>query len=373
VQSFDGTHEPLEQQSLELIENNPGHQSLTDKRVPKEPQPQGNTPPLLSANAIGIHKQHPPLDHRPAQSSDGKHALPDVLPPGDTFSPKSISTLNTGPSAKQEGPIDNSTRITGNDSVSPEPQLKRRSVSQNHMHGNEGAAAPLHYTMCPLSTYNVPGIGALLTMQRGESPACAVYLSPAPFARRSVALPPSQEGALQPTPVVLAAAVRAALADLNAHHVSTKPAEPSPWHSSAVPIPADIYQWPQVRMEQVGNLVQGSAALAAVPQYDALLRSNAFRAAAEMFAQEAACLLQATGLPWDSKAVSTERVLAWPQVLSYASASEMPTGREGALSGALLRGVYAVDGASKLQMVFFDPRAPLDAVEPQDSVNDMYR
>jgi hypothetical protein len=126
-------------------------------------------------------------------------------------------------------------------------------------------------------------------------------------------------------------------------------------------------------MEQVRALAADSAASAGVPRYLELLRTPEFGAAAEMFAAEAACLLRATGLPGVAGDGMADRVLAWPQVLSYSSPSEMPTGREGGLSGALMRGIYVVDGASKLQLVFFDPRAPLDAVEPQESLNDMYR
>ena len=66
------------------------------------------------------------------------------------------------------------------------------------------------------------------------------------------------------------------------------------------------------------------------------------------------------------------RVTVWPQVLSYASEELMPTGRESSLPNALMRGVYVAESIGQVQLVLYDPRSPLDAMEVQDALNAMY-
>lgn len=116
------------------------------------------------------------------------------------------------------------------------------------------------------------------------------------------------------------------------------------------------------------------------PHALALLNHPSRAALAQSFASTASCVLQRLGGPAkDSPAAhftpeqATESVVTWPQYLSYESAESMPTGRETSMPGALMRGVFVAHANGSVIMDLFDPRAPLDSEEVQDTVPELYR
>jgi hypothetical protein len=70
---------------------------------------------------------------------------------------------------------------------------------------------------------------------------------------------------------------------------------------------------------------------------------------------------------------ASNSVISWPQYLSYESAESMPTGREASTPGALMRGVFVAHANGSVILDLYDPRAPLDSEEVQDSLPELYR
>lgn len=133
---------------------------------------------------------------------------------------------------------------------------------------------------------------------------------------------------------------------------------------------------------QLHEAWRGSDAATAqrLPHSMALLRHPAHTAIALEFARAAACLLRQEGGPsaaaledaggLDALAAS---VVSWPQTLGYDTSEHMPTGRETSLPGSLMRGVFIAQEVGSVMIDTYDPRGPLDSMEVQDSINDMYK
>lgn len=124
----------------------------------------------------------------------------------------------------------------------------------------------------------------------------------------------------------------------------------------------------------------GNTTALAYPHALALLNHPSRAAVARAFASAASCLLQRLGGPAAaspaahvSAAEAADAVVSWPQYLSYEAAESMPTGREASTPGALMRGLFVAHANGSVILDFYDPRAPLDSEEVQDSVPDMYR
>lgn len=117
-----------------------------------------------------------------------------------------------------------------------------------------------------------------------------------------------------------------------------------------------------------------------LPHSAALLQHPTRTALARAFARAAACLLKHEGgggaaevaAVGDLDAVAAS-VVSWPQVLSYDTPEHMPTGRETSLPGTLARGVFIAREVGNVMIDMYDPRGPLDSMEVQDVVNDMYK
>ena len=112
------------------------------------------------------------------------------------------------------------------------------------------------------------------------------------------------------------------------------------------------------------------------PKYTHLLEHPHQQRIARTFIQQAACMLRRSGLAAraaNAEATRPDRVPAWPQVMSYGSEALMPSGRESTLPETLMRGIYVVDTNAEVEVVLYDPRGPLDAMEVQDAVSGMYR
>jgi hypothetical protein len=112
------------------------------------------------------------------------------------------------------------------------------------------------------------------------------------------------------------------------------------------------------------------------PQYFSLLERADTRALSRRFLQQGACMLYRSGFVAEAALANStlaDGVTVWPQVLSYSTQELMPTGRESSLPDALLRGIYIVESSSEIQLILYDPRGPLDAMEVQDALPDMYR
>lgn len=117
-----------------------------------------------------------------------------------------------------------------------------------------------------------------------------------------------------------------------------------------------------------------------LPHSAALLSHPTRAALARTFAKAAACLLKHEGGPsaaalaaaGDLDALAAS-VVSWPQVLSYDTPERMPTGRETSLPGTLMRGVFIAREVGDVVIDTYDPRGPLDSMEIQDTINDMYR
>lgn len=117
-----------------------------------------------------------------------------------------------------------------------------------------------------------------------------------------------------------------------------------------------------------------------LPHSVALLRHPTRAALAREFARASACLLRHQGGPGaaalqgagdlDTLAAS---VLTWPQVMSYDTPERMPTGRETSLPRTVMRGVFIAREVGSVMIDTYDPRGPLDSMEIQDTVNDMYK
>jgi hypothetical protein len=75
----------------------------------------------------------------------------------------------------------------------------------------------------------------------------------------------------------------------------------------------------------------------------------------------------------DGVAIPAVSMMVTIQVLSYGDETSMPSGLESTLPGTVLRGVYVVSSPMGVDIVVYDPRGPLDAMEVQDAVPDMYR
>lgn len=127
-----------------------------------------------------------------------------------------------------------------------------------------------------------------------------------------------------------------------------------------------VQVWSIQKDAEVGAQFPGTELLRNTPSVQALSRK---------FLAQGACMLQRSGLGALAASVrgtAPADVLTWPQVLSYESQPLMPTGREGSLPGALLRGVYAAQSSADVRLIIYDPRSPLDAMEVQDVLPDMY-
>lgn len=112
------------------------------------------------------------------------------------------------------------------------------------------------------------------------------------------------------------------------------------------------------------------------PKYTHLLDHPHQQRIARTFIEQAACMLRRSGLPQraaEASALAPNRVPVWPQVMSYGSEALMPSGRESTLAETLMRGIYVVDANAEVEVVLYDPRGPLDAMEVQDAVDGMYR
>lgn len=124
----------------------------------------------------------------------------------------------------------------------------------------------------------------------------------------------------------------------------------------------------------------GNTSAAEQPHSLALLRHPARAAVARAFESAAGCLLArlsgaaaAAAAAQQSGGGAAAAALAWPQFLSYDSPVFMPTGRESSLPGALLRGLYVANTNGSVLVDLFDPRAPLETLEVQDSLPELYR
>ena len=141
---------------------------------------------------------------------------------------------------------------------------------------------------------------------------------------------------------------------------------------------ADLMQ--AVKLQTAWQTGNTSGVAGEFPHALALLNHPSRAALAQSFASIASCVLQRLGGPAkDSPAAhltpqqATEYVVTWPQYLSYESAESMPTGRETSMPGALMRGVFVAHANGSVILDLFDPRAPLDSEEVQDTIPELYR
>lgn len=124
----------------------------------------------------------------------------------------------------------------------------------------------------------------------------------------------------------------------------------------------------------------GNTSAVSFPHALALLNHPSRAALARSFASASSCVLQRLGGPAAASPAAhvtpeeaPNSVVSWPQYLSYESAESMPTGRETSMPGALMRGVFVAHANGSVILDLYDPRAPLDSEEVQDSLPELYR
>eukprot|EP00892_Ulva_mutabilis_P005564 jgi/Ulvmu1/337/UM001_0341.1 len=156
--------------------------------------------------------------------------------------------------------------------------------------------------------------------------------------------------------------------------------------ASTSQLPPDLGHWTHIQLQKAQRLHAawrgGDAAAASLhlPHSIALLQHPARAALVREFAHAAACLLRQEGGPGaaalegagDLDALAAS-VISWPQTLGYDNPEHMPTGRETTLPGTLMRGVFIAREVGSVMIDTYDPRGPLDSMEVQDLVNDMYK